>query len=269
MCGITGLKPTHGQVPENGCVPVAPSLDHIGPMARTAEDCAVLLAAITGSSGRPDTPGALHSSDPSRPLEGLRVGIAEPTLADGEADPAIMAAFHEAVHVLASLGAKVMRTELPDYLPTRAATTMTLRAESYAFHEATLRRHWDDYSRDTRLRLAAGALVSVSEYLRAQQQRKLSRARLADLFTTVDVIATPTSAMPPPRYSLDGTFDRKVMQDAVQVGYWNGVGNPALALPMGCTNGGLPLSLQLAGPFHRDELLLEVGSAYQRATDFE
>lgn len=250
FCGVTGLAPTFGLVTAAGCVPLGPSVDRIGPLARTATDCAAVLPVLTGS--------AL----PNRPLpRELRIGVVRAT----------GAAVERALDVLAGLGARLVEVELPHEQQVVAATMVTIYCEGLAHHRPSLVRHWDDHLVSTRGLLARGALVSGADYVRAQELREVARRALAALFTDVDVVVTPTASIGAPRFA--DVADRTGQQNPAVFGhlhtpYWNGVGNPVLAVPIGPGDDALPRSLQIAGPVGGDGLVLQVGALFQDYTDW-
>jgi aspartyl-tRNA(Asn)/glutamyl-tRNA(Gln) amidotransferase subunit A len=272
MNGITGLKPTFGLVPKSGCVPLGYSLDHIGPMARSAADCAAMLAIIAGydpsdecCADRPveDFVGALDGS-----LAGVRVGVDRVNHFPAEADPALAGAFDDAVEVLESRGATVVEIELPYYQEMRSALMVTMLSEALAYHHGDLHERWADYYATTRVNLAFGALVSSNDYVQAQRARRVTKAKLAELFTTVDVVVTPTSLTAAPRIvDAPASMISRILRTSF-TSYWNVMGQPALAVPMGFNADGLPLSLQIAGRPFEDALVLRTGDAYQTATEW-
>jgi aspartyl-tRNA(Asn)/glutamyl-tRNA(Gln) amidotransferase subunit A len=270
MNGITGLKPTFGLVPKSGCVPLGYSLDHIGPMARSAKDCAAMLAIIAGydpsdecCAARPvdDYTGALTGS-----LAGVRVGVERAHHFPDDVDPALASRFDEAVEVLETMGATTVEVSLPYYQEMRAALMATMLSEALAYHRGDLQERWSDYYASTRVNLAFGSLVSSNDYVQAQRARRVAKRRLAELFTVVDVVVTPTSATAAPRIADAPTSIIPRILKSSFTSYWNAMGQPALAVPMGFNASGLPLSLQIAGRPFEDALVLRAGDAYQTAT---
>ncbi|MBO2457546.1 amidase [Actinomadura sp. LCR2-06] len=267
LCGVTGLKPTFGRVPKNGCVPLGPSYDHVGPLARTAEDCAAILTAVAGhdardtaSSDRPagDYRGALTGS-----LAGLRIGV-DPLLGKareraGELDSVLV----KAVAELRAAGASAVPIRLPYYRELTTVTRLGMAAEAFAYHRNDLRRRWSDYGAGTRLALAKGALLSAADFVQLQRVRRAGQRALAELFTEVDLIVTPTASCGAPRIEHLGTDD---MADAALTAYWNAVGNPVLSVPIGFTRDGLPLGMQIAGRPFEEAAVLAAGHAYQQRT---
>jgi aspartyl-tRNA(Asn)/glutamyl-tRNA(Gln) amidotransferase subunit A len=270
--GITGLKPTFGLVPKSGCVPLGYSLDHIGPMARSARDCAALLGVIAGYDPSDeccaDRPGQDYLAALDGSLEGVRVGVERAHHFPEEADPALAGTFDSAVEALAGLGADVVEVSLPYYQEMRAALLATMLSEALAYHRGDLQTRWQDYYAATRLNLSFGALVTSNDYVQAQRVRRLTKRKLAELFTTVDVVVTPTSLTAAPRIAdAPATIVTRLLRSSC-TSYWNLMGQPALAVPMGFNAAGLPLSLQIAGRPFEDALVLKAGDAYQGATDW-
>ncbi|MGW0519663.1 amidase [Crossiella sp. NPDC003009] len=257
FCGITGLLPTYGLVPTAGSVPLSPSLDRIGPLAHGARDCAAVLAALT----------SFTMPEPADDLTGLRIGVVREHHFPAHGDPAVASAFDTALDVLTGLGAEVTEVRLPYWRETITATLVTADCEGLAYHRANLAERWADYTVAARGLLATGALVSGADYVQAQRVRRVARAAVAELFAEVDVIACPTASTGAPPFDAlatpAGHQDNERLFGLLHTPYWNAVGNPVLALPMGHTADGLPLSLQLAGPDHGEHVLIRVGAAFQ------
>jgi aspartyl-tRNA(Asn)/glutamyl-tRNA(Gln) amidotransferase subunit A len=272
VCGISGLKPTFGVVSTAGSIPLAKSLDHVGPLARSVWDCAAVLQSIAGHD--PADPTTALGAPPdylaelAGPLGPIRIGVvAAPD--DVACDPALEDVYNGALATLRSLHAATTSVVLPAYPATVAAAKITLEVESFALHEQTLSTRWSDYSVSTRLRLATGAFASGAEYLHAQRQRAATRGLLEELFESVDVVVSPTFPVGAPEYGPDELIDRVAIgAGASTVRYWSCVGYPALVIPMGFSSAGLPLSLQLvAAPMHESQLL-RLGVAFQQVTDW-
>ncbi|WP_019930774.1 amidase [Nocardia sp. BMG111209] len=266
-CGITGLKQTFGRVPKAGCVPLGYSYDHIGPMARSAEDCAVMLAVLAGHDGRDatsvDRPVDDYTGGLTGSLAGVRIGF-DPLLDDSpmtvpELEPALRAAIAE----LVAAGAEVVDVRLPLYDELTTTTMVGMTAEAYAYHRPDLRSRWLDYGAGTRQAVVAGALVNSGDYVQAQRVRRVGQRRIAEIFATVDLIVTPTSACGAPEVE-KLTLDSIV--DALHTPYWNALGNPAMSVPMGFTSDGLPLGLQIIGRPFEEATVLAAGYAYQQRT---
>ena len=267
-CGITGLKPTYGRVSKSRCIPLAYSLDTVGPMARTAEDCAVLLQVISGQASSDatsaDEPVPNYISALTGDLSGVRVGVER--VHHGTqvgADPEVVARVEEAVKDLERAGAIVEEITIEHRQIADAATRVIMHTEAFTQHRPTLRDRWHDYGPFTRLLLTHGAFLSAADYVQAQRVRSLVRAEVKQLLKRVDVIVTPTVGVPAPR--LDADF--VALMPLFFTGVWNLTGNPALSLPVGPVRG-LPVGMQIVGRPFAEATVLRVGDAYQRRTDW-
>ncbi|WP_207935777.1 amidase [Actinomadura sp. KC216] len=270
--GCTGLKVTFGRVPKNGVVPCAFTLDTVGPMARSAYDCALILDAVAGHD-----PGDPYSSPlpPDRyaegardgGVEGLRVGVPtryflDSPLLDGEVRTAVLRAADE----LAGTGATLTYVVVPHAQEANDANNITFLSEAFAYHRKNLAGRWDDYGRTTRELLARAAFFTGADYVQAQRVRALFRRGLADVFAKVDVLLTPvsfTAAAPIASADLAAALFRPGFH-----GPWNASGLPAAAVPCGFTEAGLPLSFQVVGRPFAESTVLRVADAYQRRTDW-
>jgi aspartyl-tRNA(Asn)/glutamyl-tRNA(Gln) amidotransferase subunit A len=272
FCGTSGLMPTFGRVPKSGCVPLGYSLDHIGPLARSARDCAAMLAIIAGYDSsdescvdRPvdDYLGALTGD-----LHGVRVGVERAHHFPAGADPALSGCFNAAIDVLGHLGADIVEVTLPDYQQTNTAAMVTMAAEALAYHRNDLQARWEDYFAGTRQMLAMGALVSAADFVQAQRVRRVVQEKVQTVFSAVDVVVGPTAAIGAPTQDSMAPDRIFSLMNLMFTTYWDATGNPALVVPMGFTAGGLPLSLQVAGRPFEEMTLLKVGDAYQSETDW-
>jgi aspartyl-tRNA(Asn)/glutamyl-tRNA(Gln) amidotransferase subunit A len=276
FCGVTGMMPTYGRVPRGGCVPLSFSLDRIGPLARSVQDCATMLGALAGydrddpSSARepvPDFAGGLTAD-----LDGIVVGYDALAGAAGALeDPAVRSTFDAALDVLADAGAQLRPVQLPLYDEMAAAHFVIMLSEALAYHLPDLQSRWDDYFASTRNSLAAATFFSGSDYTQAQRARSVGRAALASLFEQVDLVATPTASSAAPAFrDLDEPMRGRSNEwfTAVHTAYWDVLGNPAMSVPMGFTASGLPLGLQLAGRPFDDAGVLRAGHAYQARTSW-
>jgi aspartyl-tRNA(Asn)/glutamyl-tRNA(Gln) amidotransferase subunit A len=272
MNGHTGLKVTFGRVPKSGVVPLGYSLDSIGPMARSALDCAALLGVMAGYDATdpdaadvpvPDFIGALEGS-----VDGLRIGVPLPYFYDDPAlDPEVRDAVGAAIDVLADLGAGVTETTaLDDARQAKDANTLTMVAEAFAYHRPDLQTRWELYGRHTRVVLARGAFATAADYAQAQRFRRAFRRKVAAVLSELDVLITPTSATPAPR--ADEMSPEKMLLGPSFTGPWNFTGLPAVAVPCGFSSSGLPLSMQIIGRPFAEATVLKVADAYQRLTDW-
>ncbi|GHC75208.1 amidase [Streptomyces flavofungini] len=232
-------------------------------------------AATGGGSGTASDGGRrLPYTEPSfgGDLAGLRVGVACEHHFPADGDPALPGAFDAAVSVLTGLGADAVEVRLPYWRELITTVFVSAASEGLAYHRADLSRRWDDYCVATRGLLATGALVSGADYVQAQRVRTVAQRAVDALFADVDVIVCPTASVGAPPF--DALADAAGHQDhagvfgKVHTVYWNALANPVLAVPMGRTAAGLPLSLQIAGPVADEATVLRVGDAFQRRTDW-
>ena len=269
--GITGLKPTFGRVPKSGTVPLSYSLDAVGPMARSVRDCAAVLAVIAGRDpsdpGSVDLPVGPYLEGLVGSLGGVRVGVERAHHPYSHADPALEERFDEAVAELEALGANVVDVELPYYDEMLAGLLAIMLSEGLAYHRNNLRSRWNDFYEFTRMTLAFGAFVSGGDYVQAQRVRRVAQQRVAELFEQVDVITSPGSLRGAARAD-ERHADVVARILGSSLGYWNMTGHPALTVPMGFTKHDLPLSLQIVGRPFEEGLVLRVGEAYQRVTNW-
>ncbi|HEY6000795.1 MAG TPA: Asp-tRNA(Asn)/Glu-tRNA(Gln) amidotransferase subunit GatA, partial [bacterium] len=295
-CGIAGLKPTYGRVSRYGLVAFASSLDQIGPMARTVEDCAILLEAIAGRDPRDSTsvPGAVPpyaSRLGDGRLDGLTVGLVREFFTAG-LDVEVERAVREAVRVLEGLGARVREVSLPHgkhsvavyyILATAEASSNLARYDGvkYGHRAADARDLLEQYRRtraegfgpEVRRRIMLGTYALSSGYYdayyrKAQQVRTLILNDFTAAFREVDLLAGPTA--PTAAFRIGEKSDdplQMYLSDIFTISV-NLAGVPALSVPCGFTGAGLPVGLQLIGPAFGEEALLCAGHAYQLATDW-
>jgi len=268
FCGIVGLKPTYGRSSRAGVLTLSWTLDHTGPMARTVEDCALLMQPLAGHDPL-DPASSLapvedYATGLGRGVRGLRIGVVRNYFFEG-VDPEIERAFEEAMTTLRRLGAEVRDVQIPSLAATHAFLLILL-AEAYAYHARDLREHPELYGDVLRERFLAGALVTGAEYVQAQRIRSEICRETADVLTDVDVLATPTTPKPATPFALahdpEFGFPRSNMPP------FNITGSPTLALPCGFSSSGLPLSMQLAGRPFDEATVLRVGHAYEQATSW-
>lgn len=275
LCGITGLKPTFGRVPKSGVVPLGYSLDCVGPMARSAEDCARLLAVLAG----PD-PADRSAAEVALPellagpvgVAGMRIGYdPQHALTAPGRDPAVDELIEAALDVLREQGAEIVPVEVPLYEEVTSAALVATLGEAAAYHAPDLRDRWADYFASTRMGLGMAAFLSAADLVAAQRVRRLGQLAIAELFSRVDAVITPTVARAAPLLEEAGDYIGTLFAGAdlaFLTAYWNGLGSPVLSVPVGFSAAGLPLAMQVAGPAFAENTVLRVGAAYQSVTDW-
>jgi aspartyl-tRNA(Asn)/glutamyl-tRNA(Gln) amidotransferase subunit A len=260
-CGITGHMPTPGLVPTSGVIPLAWSYDRVGPMARTAEDCALMLSVLagrnpSGSSGQ----GFDFTEVPRLELAGLRIGVARQALSGST--PEVQTLVRAAADIFDAAGAHVIEVDVPHYDEGNDTTMLGLSVEALSHHLPGLRSQWHDYSVPVRQALLGGALITASDYVQIQRVRHHLADEIRTVFDSLDLILSPTAGGPSPR--LD-TLDFAEAVSLLQTAYWNATGNPAVSVPMGRVDG-LPVGLQIIGPVGGDTRILDAARLFQSLT---
>jgi aspartyl-tRNA(Asn)/glutamyl-tRNA(Gln) amidotransferase subunit A len=270
-CGISGLKPTFGRVSKEGCVPLSYSLDHIGPMARTMRDCALLLQAIAGYDRLDpcsvDFSVPEFTADLNGSARGVRIGLSRECFFDlPELNAEVRQAVLDAVDQLVAVGATVVDVDLPHAAIARDAQRAIMYSEAYAYHQADLQTRPELYGKYTRQQIHQGALYSAADYVQAQRVRSLVKEEALQALSTVDVLATPTMLNVAPTFE---GYDPDAMRRAPTfTGIWNLTGLPAASLCCGFSSAGLPIGMQLVGKPFDEATVLRVGDAYQQLTDW-
>jgi aspartyl-tRNA(Asn)/glutamyl-tRNA(Gln) amidotransferase subunit A len=273
VCGITGLKPTYGRVSIRGIIPLVWSLDHAGPMARSAEDCALILNAIAGYDPEDPTSvdvpaddyaASLTGASPS--LDGMRIGVPRDFFFDAsEVDADVLKAVEDAIEVLRKLGAQVRDIDFPN--PDDYLDNQVFGAESAAYHEERLRERPEELSPLPRDRVTTGAAVSGMDYARARWRQLVFKQTVTATFRDVDLILTPTAPVPPLKIAdVEPAGPGRIM--ARHTSPFNTLHVPTISVPCGFTPEGLPIGLQLAGRWWEEHLVLRAAHAYQQATNW-
>jgi aspartyl-tRNA(Asn)/glutamyl-tRNA(Gln) amidotransferase subunit A len=276
-CGIVGLKPTYGRVSRAGAMPLSWSLDHLGPMARTVRDTALMLEIIAGqdehdATSSPRPVGALVAAL-DRPPVGVRVALPENYYFDG-VTPEVRAAVETAARVLAALGVRVQPLRLPDPATATDVANILARAESAAIHTRVLRERPHELGAAVRSRLEVGLHISAHDYLQAGRLRaRLTREFVAEVFAEVDAVLAPAIPEPAPALAAvtAGSTDevvRRMGRFSRLTRPFNVLGLPVIALPCGASADGRPLGLQIVGRPFDESTVLRLAHAYEQATDW-
>jgi aspartyl-tRNA(Asn)/glutamyl-tRNA(Gln) amidotransferase subunit A len=276
-CGVSGLKTTWGRVSRHGAMPLSASLDTIGPLARSAEDCALLLGVIAGF----DPLDPLSSREPiedygttiARRARGLSVAISTAWI-ERDAEPEVAAAVLAAAGVLRASGARLIEVEPPDFDTLSAHCLVVMQAEASAQHAKWIRERPADYGSAVRARLEAGYAIPATVYLEVLRLRAAWLERFcsttlsgADLYILPTIsVRIPTLAQTGPKGGAD--MPRLLAQVTRLTRWVNYLGVPALAIPCGFDSRGLPISIQLVGRPFAEATLLAAGRAFQRETDW-
>jgi aspartyl-tRNA(Asn)/glutamyl-tRNA(Gln) amidotransferase subunit A len=273
VCGIAGLKPTYGLVSRHGVQPNSYSFDHCGPMAWTVEDCALMLQAMAGHDPRDpaslDLPAADYVGALAGAVSGLRIGVVRHWYEDElDAAPSVVAAMDDSIALFKRMGCIVTDVVLPSLREfTDAKMPLTL-AEIFTLHEKDLRERPRDFGRSLRFRILGGALLRAEDYVQAMRARAAMTAAVLAVMQDVDVLLTAGSAQPAPLLLPDEPPTFLGAKAPSLTNQFNLTGQPALALCNGFDAAGLPLGMQLAGRPGEDALVLRLGHAFERETEF-
>lgn len=264
MCGIVGLKPTYGLVSRAGVVPLAWSLDHVGPLARTVEDAALVLDPIWGHDQRDPASVAtvLHGSVAGRlgePVTGLRAGVLRSTVERSE--PGVAGAFEAALDVIRSLGMVVEDVRVP-LLDAGVSFGTVLSAEAAAYHLEWLRTVPDKYTAEVRQRLMAGLTIPAVDYVNEMRLRRELTEGVRELMTRYDVLLSPTCPQVPSRIEEVGATGYLYTMFTAA---WNLTGQPVIAVPSGVAEHGMPASISFIGRPFEEARVCQVADAYERA----
>jgi aspartyl-tRNA(Asn)/glutamyl-tRNA(Gln) amidotransferase subunit A len=271
LCGIVGLKPTFGLVSVAGTVPLCESMDHAGPLARSVADACIMFEAIAGAYPR-GVARPNHRRLRRKGRKRFRLGWPEQYYFE-RVDGGVRTAIDAAVKTLEQLGARIERVSLPHLHESVEASTNVGLAEATSFHESQgyYPARASDYGEDVRGRLEAGTKVRAADYLHALTVKRMLRRDFDNTFERVDAILAPTSPIPAPRLG-ENEVEIGAEKAAVRgllVGASrpaNFTGHPALAVPCGFTQAGLPVGLQLIGPRWGEAGLLAIAKAYEEVT---
>jgi aspartyl-tRNA(Asn)/glutamyl-tRNA(Gln) amidotransferase subunit A len=277
FCGTAGIKPTYGRVSRAGAMPLSFSMDTVGPLARTVEDCALLLGTLAGQDPRDPTAEARPVPDYvavlGRPVAGLVIGKPRQYFFD-DCDAEIAAALQAALETFRRLGAKVIDVDLPDIDAWNAAGTIVIAAEAAAAHGNWLRTRPQDYSPQVRARLEQGLAIPAAAYIDSLRQRGVALREFCDtVFSKVDALLAPVVAFQTPTIAeTDVGGGPKMAALLAQVTRLTRPGNflgvPALSVQAGFTKAAMPVGMQLLGRPFDEATLFALGHAFQGATDF-
>jgi aspartyl-tRNA(Asn)/glutamyl-tRNA(Gln) amidotransferase subunit A len=276
FCGVTGLKNTVGRVSRAGAMPLSQSLDTVGPLARSAEDCALLLGLMAGAD--PEDPTTIGGPLPDyiaatrAPIKGLTIGVPSAFYVD-DLDSEVARVLEETVAVLKREGANVVTVDLPDQRQLTAACQLVLAVEAAAFHKRWLIERPQDYGPQVLMRLQNGLAIPGVTYLEAMRWRGPALAAHLAAVAGVDAVIAPVAPVAAPTIAESDVGNSPDAEAVIQrltrftrpVNY---LGLPSLSIPSGFTRGGLPVGMQLIGRAFDEAMLLRIGAAFQRATDF-
>ena len=273
LCGCVGLKPTWSRVSRYGVMPLAYTMDHVGPITRTVRDAALMLNVIAGHDRNDSTSSRERVADYTQNLDtgiaGLKVGIVR-ELADA-LSPDMQQSFDAAIAQLRALGATVEEVSIPSVPLTGVINGIVTWAEATEIHQNWMRTRPQDYGDDVRRLLEIGMMIPGSAYVRAQRSRARVLAQAMETLKDRDVLIAPGAAIPAPRIGEGRRFD-DVAGGVDLIGSilrftqpFDVTGQPAIAIPTGMSSDGLPLAMQIIGRPFAEVTVLQVASAYEKA----
>ena len=264
LCGVVGLKPTFGAVSTRGVIPLSQSLDHVGTIARTVEDAAIIFQAIAKET---DVVQGWGSASPVRiedpPAHKLRIAVPRKFFCE-ELDPEVASAFEQALSVLSTMSdISEINLEVP--------IDRTLqKAESYAYHCEFVRQSPELYQPETLRRIRTGEGISPEDAAQCKRELQEARKQIASVFNDVDLLITPITPTPAPVISelkanpdLLRPRELALLRNTRPMNVW---GLPAISVPCGFTQSGLPIGLQIIGPHGGESEVLQLAHAYEQAT---
>ena len=281
VCGHVGLKPTFGRISVHGVLALAQSLDTVGPMCRYVHDATLMMNALAGYDRRDvhseNQPVPDYTDGLDQPIRGLRAGVPKQHFFDN-LDSDVERVVGEAIKVLEGLGVEIIELDLPS-APTGHEVTLTLlTAEAGEFHQERLAAHRGDYGVDVRELLEDGLALSATDYVKAVRVREIVKREFVEAFEKVDCILSPTAPIAAPlrsTHDLSGGSESNRIRPRLtrNTRLINLLGLPSISVPCGFvqvensdSKAGLPVGLQITGPWWSEKTLLHVAHAYERAT---
>lgn len=270
-CGLTGFKPSYGLISRNGILPLAWSLESAGPIAWTAEDCAILLEGMAGFD--PQDPTSVRYTIPdyhsalTNDVKGLRIGLLRHFYNnDNPVSIETRDAIDSAAKKFEELGCEVQEINLSPLAEWNACGMIIMLAESYAIHEANLQERFMDYGEVFRDRMAIAGLFTSSDYIQAMRRRRELIKEFNECMRNFDVILTAVTATEAPKIDKVGKFS--ILEKPLLTIAFNVTGSPAISVCCGFGSNGLPLAMQIVGKRFDDAIVLRVADAYERANSW-
>ncbi|PYS50659.1 MAG: Asp-tRNA(Asn)/Glu-tRNA(Gln) amidotransferase subunit GatA [Acidobacteria bacterium] len=259
MCGIVGLKPTYGRVSLQGTIPLSWTFDHAGPMARTVEDVAMLLKAVSDYDCLKDLTGEIKDISVGVPL----------TYFYERFDPEVEKALRTSLKALEKLGAQLIEVDLPSAPEQRRIFDHIVGPEAYVYHEPFLKERGDLYGVDVKNRIEPGATMHSTDYVRALRSQLVMKQECDEIFETAVVVVTPTLPIPAPRidalHKPWGADSETAIASLTRFTRpFNIVGLPTISIPCGFTADGLPIGMQITGRAFDEATVLRVAHAYEQ-----
>jgi len=276
FCGVTGLKTTVGRVSRAGAMPLSWSLDTVGPLAQTVEDCALLTGLMAGAD--PEDPTASDSPVPDymaatkQPIKGLKIGVPAAYYVD-DLDAEVARVLDETLAVLKKEGCEIVKVELPDQRQLQAACQIVLATEAASLHKRWMIERPQDYGAQVLMRLQNGLAIPAVSYLEAMRWRGPALAAYLAAVEGTDAVIAPVAPMPAVTIAESDVGNSSEAEAVIQritrfTRPINYLGLPSLSIPSGFTKSGLPVGMQIIGRSFDEAMLIRIGAAFQRATDY-
>jgi aspartyl-tRNA(Asn)/glutamyl-tRNA(Gln) amidotransferase subunit A len=276
LCGVTGLKPTYGRVGRSGGIPLSWTMDHVGSLARSAADTALVLETLAGHDPADETSSRRaaprYTDELDQLIKGLRIGVPKNWFFEALA-PEVAEAVMKAIDQLAALGGQRVEVTLPHLDEVVGAHRAIIFSEAGSYFRPWLNDRGEQFGDAIRPLLQAGLFLPAVDYLDAQRARGIIRAAWRDVFRSIDCLVTPTSPIVAPRFgqqtaNLPGGEKPLVRAFLDLTLPFNFTGHPALSIPCGFSRDRLPIGLQLVGHPFAEGTILRIAHQYQRATNW-
>jgi len=275
LCGIAGLKPTYGRVSRAGVLDLSWSMDHVGPMTRTTEDCALLMNVLAGHDPRDPASSTEHVPDFGSGLNiglsGLKIGVPTDYFFAESVDDEVKNSVRQSIEVMAANGAEVVEISMPWVNKARAINFGVILPEAVSIHEKMISEHSDLYTPAVRSRIQSGFNVAAIDYVRAQRARQWFNHQMAESMKQVDVLVTPTLPIQAPTIA-DCTPSPgnpgKGSELPMFTGVFDVTGQPSHSIPCGFTDSGMPIGMMITGHPFDEATVLRVGHAFEQLTNW-
>ena len=275
LCGIAGLKPTYGRISRAGVLDLSWSMDHVGPMTRTSEDCALLMNVLSGQDSR--DPASSHqpvpdfTSDLGRGLVRLKIGVPTDYFFEDSIDPEVSGAVRTAIELMATNGAEIVELPMPWVSDGRAINLGVMRPEILSVHKQMLIDKSDLYTPAVLTRIMSGLNVSADDYIAAQRARQWFNHKMAEAMKQVDALITPSVPIRTPTIieSTPGPHYSRATDDIADfTGVFDTTGQPSHSIPCGFAGNGMPIGMMITGHPFDEVTVLRVGHAYEQLTNW-
>jgi aspartyl-tRNA(Asn)/glutamyl-tRNA(Gln) amidotransferase subunit A len=276
FCGVTGLKTTVGLISRAGAMPLSWTLDTVGPLAQTVEDCALLTGLMAGADAEDPTASDLpvpnYMAAAREPIKGLKVGVPTAFYVD-DLDAEVARALDETLATLKKEGAEIVKVELPDQRQLSAACQFVLATEAASLHKRWMIERPQDYGAQVLMRLQNGLAIPAVSYLEAIRWRGPALAAYLAAVEGTDAVIAPVAPMPAATIAESDVGNSPEAEAVIQritrfTRPINYLGLPSLSIPAGFTKSGLPVGMQIIGRSFDEAMLIRIGAAFQRASDF-